>query len=134
MKITPDTNVLVRAAVMDDSAQGAVAARVLLEAESVVVSVTALCEFAWVLMRGYGRSAAEVAAAVRKLIGSAKVVVDRPVVEAGLAVLDQGGDFADGVIAFDGRRLGGQVFTSFDKEAVKLVGTTGGQTRLLGRR
>ncbi len=65
MKITADTNVLVRAAMMDDRAQGALAARALLEAEAVAVTLPCLCEFVWVLMRGYGRSGAEVAAAIR---------------------------------------------------------------------
>jgi predicted nucleic-acid-binding protein len=134
MKITADTNVLVRAAVMDDRAQSALAADALLEAEAVAVTLPSLCEFVWVLMRGYGRSATEVAAAIRKLIAGASILVDRPAVEAGLAILDRGGDFADGVIAFEGRRLGGRVFTSFDKEEVELVEATGGETRLLPRR
>ena len=95
--------------VMDDRAQGALAARALLEAEAVAVTLPCLCEFVWVLMRGYGRSCAEVAAAIRKLIAGASVLVDRPAVAAGLAILDRGGDFADGVIAFEGRRLGGRV-------------------------
>jgi hypothetical protein len=48
------------------------------------------------------------------LIESASVLVDRLAAEAGLAVLESGGDFADGVIAFEGRRAGGPVFVSFD--------------------
>ena len=123
MKITADTNVLVRAAVMDDPVQSPLAADALLEAEIVAVTLPSLCEFVWVLMRGYRRSATEVAAAVRTLIESASVSVDRPAVEAGLAFLERGGDFADGVIAFEGRRMGGVVFTSFDRDAVDLVET-----------
>ena len=134
MRITADTNVLVRAAVMDDLGQSALAADALLEAEAVAVTLPSLCEFVWVLMRGYGRSAAEVAAAIRQLIAGMSVLVDRPAVEAGLAILDKGGDFADGIIAFEGRRLGGPVFTSFDKEAVALIKATGGETRLLSKR
>jgi predicted nucleic-acid-binding protein len=84
----------------------------------------------WVLTRGYRRDAAEVASAVRKLIESAGVVVDRSAVEAGLAVLESGGDFADGVISFEGRRAGGRVFTSFDRDAVERVRATGGEARL----
>jgi len=38
VKITADTNVLVRAAVMDDSAQGALAANAMLEAEAVAAT------------------------------------------------------------------------------------------------
>jgi predicted nucleic-acid-binding protein len=131
MKITADTNVLVRAAVMDDARQGRLAANALLEAEAVALTLPALCEFVWVLTRGYRRSIVEVAAAVRRLIESGSVLVDRPAVEAGLAVFEKGGDFADGVIAFAGRRAGGDLFTSFDKEAVELIGATGGEARLL---
>jgi predicted nucleic-acid-binding protein len=131
VKITADTNVLVRAAVMDDPTQSALAVAALLEAELVAVTLPALCEFVWVLMRGYKRSAAEVAAALRKLAASASVAVDRPAVEAGLALLESGGDFADGVIAFEGRRAGGGVFTSFDRDAVARIAASGGETRLL---
>jgi predicted nucleic-acid-binding protein len=133
LNITVDTNVLVRAAVMDDPHQSALAVEALLEAEVVVVTLAALCELVWVLTRGYKKSAMEVPEALRKLVESASVFVDRPAVEAGLAILERGGDFADGVIAFEGRRAGGRVFTSFDKEAVDLVEATGREARLLSK-
>ena len=82
-----------------------------------------------VLTRGYKRKATEVAAAMRKLVISASVLVDRAAVR--VAVLEKGGDFADGVIAFEGRRVGGRVFASFDRDAVELIRATGGETRLL---
>jgi predicted nucleic-acid-binding protein len=50
--------------------------------------------------------------------------------EAGLALLDAGGDFADGVIAHEGYWLGAETFVSFDKKAVKLVEASGGMARL----
>ena len=104
MRITAAANVLLRAAVMDDPVQGSIAAEALLEADIVAVTLPSLCEFVWVLARGYKKGAGEVANAVRKLVESANVLVDRPAVEAGLAVLEGGGDFADGIIAFEGRR------------------------------
>ncbi|MCE4317542.1 PIN domain-containing protein, partial [Xanthomonas hortorum] len=55
----------------------------------------------------------------------------RPAVEAGLLVLDAGGDFADGVIAYEGNWLGGETFVSFDKKAVALLTAQGQSTRLL---
>ncbi len=116
---------------MDEPTQSALAVAALIEADLVAVTLPALCEFVWVLMRGYKRNAAEVAAAVRKLVRSGSVVVDRPAVEAGLAILEGGGDFADGIIAFEGRRAGGCVFASFDRDAVALIGATGGEARLL---
>jgi predicted nucleic-acid-binding protein len=131
MKITADTNVLLRAVITEDQAQSLIAASLLTEAEAVAVTLSSLCEFVWVLRRGYKQNASRIAAAIRQLIGSTNVIVDRPAVEAGLAVLERGGDFADGVIAFEGRRLGGRVFTSFDQKAVQLIEATGGEARFL---
>lgn len=131
MRVTVDTNVLVRGAVLDDPEQARLAAELLRDAELIAVTLPALCEFVWVLTRGYRRAASEVLGMIRSLLDSATVQVDRPAVEAGLVMLEAGGDFADGVIAFEGRRLGGSVFTSFDRKAVELIAATGGETKLL---
>jgi predicted nucleic-acid-binding protein len=50
------------------------------------------------------------------LINAANVVVNRPAADAGLALLKAGGDFADGVIAFEGQWLGANTILSFDKK------------------
>jgi hypothetical protein len=50
-----------------------------------------------------------------------------------MAMLEASGDFADGVIAFDGRRLGGTVFARFDREAVELIRNSGAEALCLGR-
>ena len=131
MRLTADTNVLVRAIVADDAKQARLAQTALAKAELIAVPTAALCEFVWVLARGYGIAHAETAAAVRALIASANVAADRPAVEAGLAVLDDGGDFADGVIAFEGASLGADTFASFDKDAVKRVKKQGQAASLL---
>lgn len=131
MRITADTNVLVRAAVLDDLSQAAVAADLLRGADVIAVTLAALCEFAWVLGRGYKWAAPDVFGFIETLLGSLRMRVDRAAAEAGLAILKAGGDFADGVIAFDGRRLGGTVFASFDRKAVELVAAQGGDTKLL---
>jgi predicted nucleic-acid-binding protein len=132
VRITADTNILVRGAVLDDPAQAALAADLLRGAEIVAVTLPALCEFAWVLGRGYRWTASEILGFIKALVSSPSVRIDRAAVEAGLAMLEAGGDFADGVIAFDGRRLGGDVFASFDRKAVALVAAHGGNTHLLG--
>jgi predicted nucleic-acid-binding protein len=131
MKITADTNVLVRAMTGDDKQQSKVAQEYLGEANVVAVAIPALCELVWVLSQGYKIPSAEIAEAIRRLVDSVNVVVNRPAVEAGLAVLDAGGDFADGVIAYEGRWLGGDTFVSFDKETVKLIERQGAPARLL---
>jgi predicted nucleic-acid-binding protein len=131
VKITADTNVLVRAIVGDNPKQAKAAQNELKRAEVVAVATPTLCELVWVLAQGYKISAAEVADAVRVLINSTNVVVDRLAAEAGLAMLEAGGDFADGAIAYEGQRLGADVFVSFDKQAVKLLEAQGAGARLL---
>jgi predicted nucleic-acid-binding protein len=131
MKITADTNVLLRAAVQDDPDQARQAAKLLQQAELVAVPVPVFCEFVWVLRRGYKVSTPEISAAVRRLIKSANVVVNRPAIEAGLSVLDAGGDFADGVIAYEGDWLGADEFVSFDSKAVSILRSQGGRARSL---
>ena len=121
MKIVADTNVLVRVLMGDDKKQSAAAEAALAKAESVMISATAFCELVWVLQQGYGVSRDEVLRAIVTLIDSENIVINRPAVEAGLSMFEAGGDFADGVIAFDGYLLGAEEFVSFDKKAVKLL-------------
>jgi predicted nucleic-acid-binding protein len=131
MKITADTNVLVRAITEDNERQSKTAQKELANADVVALTLPALCELVWVLAQAYRIPTAEIAEAIHRLISAANVVVNRPAVEAGLALMDAGGDFADGVIAYEGSWLGAQTFASFDKEAVKLMEARGVSTRLL---
>jgi predicted nucleic-acid-binding protein len=132
VKITADTNVLVRACVQDDLEQAQLASEVLRKARLVAVPSNALCEFVWVLKRAYKFADADIVHAIRLLIRSKNVVCDMPTVEAGLAVLEQGGDFADGVIAFAGLSLGATEFVSFEKNAVVALKAQRKKARLLG--
>jgi predicted nucleic-acid-binding protein len=131
MKIIADTNVLLRAVVADDEAQSSLAIEALESAEMVAVSMQSLCELAWVLDRRYGVSRADVGRAIRRFTETRNVVVNRPATEAGLSLLEAGGDFADGVIAYEGAWLGAETFVSFDKKAVSLLAAQGRRARLL---
>jgi predicted nucleic-acid-binding protein len=121
MKISVDTNVLVRAVLQDEPKQSKIATDTLHKASLIAIATPCLCEFAWVLMRGANKTKEEVSAVIRALLDTSKVEMNRPAVEAGLAVLEAGGDFADGVIAYEGAWLGGETFFSFDKQAVGLL-------------
>ena len=131
MKVAVDTNVLVRAVMRDDSAQASIATKVLTDAELIAIALPCLCEFVWVLRRVYGFQLSDASIAIRALLAAANVELNRPAVEAGLAVLDAGGDFADGVIAYEGNWLGGESFVSFDQQAVALLTALGQPARLL---
>ena len=134
MKITADTNVLVRAAVQDDLLQAGQAMQVLQEAQLVAIPLPTFCEFVWVLARGYKKPAAGIANAITQLINCRNVATNRPAVEAGLATLQAGGDFADGVIAYAGNELGAEDFVSLDQKAVAIMQSQGKSARLLSER
>jgi len=131
MKITADTNVLVRAVVGDDTRQAQAAARLLKNADLIAVPLPCLCEFVCVLRQVYNFGQQDISAAVSALLDAGNVVANRPAVDAGLAVLKEGGDFADGAIAYEGNWLGGEIFVSFDKRAVSLIAKQGQKAQLL---
>jgi predicted nucleic-acid-binding protein len=130
VKIIADTNILIRAIADDDKVQSPIAKAQLDEAELVAVTLPALCELCWVFLRGYKVNRQELAEAIRVLTSVSNVKVDAQAVEAGLAMLDEGGDFADGVIAHDGQWLGGETFVSFDRRAVSRLAKHG-QTAII---
>jgi predicted nucleic-acid-binding protein len=125
MKIAVDTNVLVRAAVRDDVEQAEAATKLMGRAEMIAIATPCLCEFVWVLRSLYRFRPSDIAKAVRTLLAAEHVETNRPAVDAGLAVLEAGGDFADGVIAHEGRWLGADTFVSFDREAVEMLAKQG---------
>jgi predicted nucleic-acid-binding protein len=131
MRITADTNLLIRVIVADDLVQTALAQKQLADADLVALPIVALCEMAWTLSRAYKLNGNHIALALRTLVNSYNVVTDRSAVDAGLAVLDAGGDFADGIIAHQGQMLGAQSFVSFDKAAVSLIAAQGIRAELL---
>lgn len=131
MRISVDTNVLVRAVLQDDANQAHSANKLLREASVIAVSLPCLCEMTWVLRRGAKLSKENISEAIRSLMAASNVVMNRPAAEAGLAMLEAGGDFADGVMAHEGHWLGGETFVSFDKQAVELLRAQGQSARLL---
>lgn len=131
MKLAVDTNILARAVLQDDPIQSAAAAKVLREAALIAIPLPVLCELVWILRRGAKLPTEDIALAISDLLSAGNVIMNRPAVEAGLAVLRSGGDFADGVIAHEGAWLGGETFVSFDRQAVDLISTLGMATLLL---
>ncbi len=131
MKITVDTNVLVRGVVRDDPKQASAATKILTTATLIAVPLPCLCEFVWVLRRVYEFDDEAIADSIRALLNTKNVAVNRPAAEAGLALLEAGGDFADGVMAYEGTWLGGESFVSFDRKAVELLSRQGETAQLL---
>jgi predicted nucleic-acid-binding protein len=131
LKIAADTNLLLRYVLADDPVQYKQALEMMERAEVVAVTTVALCELVWVLRSSYGVSRENIAATIAGLGETSKIVMDRAAVDAGLVMLRAGADFADGVIAYEGRWLGGDTFVSFDGKAVAAVTEQGMKAKLL---
>lgn len=125
MKASLDTNVLLRLILQDNQAQVAAVTRLLSECDCWAIASTCLCEVYWVLRRSYRYPDEEIATALAWVLSLEPVQVDWDSVDAGLSLLEAGGDFSDGVIAFEGQRLGGETFVSFDDKAVKRMKALG---------
>ncbi|MDR2925228.1 MAG: type II toxin-antitoxin system VapC family toxin [Azoarcus sp.] len=129
-----DTNVIVRVMLNDDKLQARIACDALASASMVIVPTHVFCEVAWVMQsiktdageRRYSHDS--IAAGIRRFIEFDHVVIAEDEVEAGLQMLDAGGDFADGVIEYTGRGLArgaAAAFLSFDKNAVSTLAKRG---------
>jgi len=135
-----DTNVLVRLALDDDPQQSDAAYDVLNSAAAAIIPTLSFCEFVWVLRSVKTRDGGKkytkkmIADSIRNFVGFDHVVVADDEVEAGLKMLDSGGDFADGVIEYTGRSLArnaATTFFSFDKDAVNRLARQGSSAILL---
>ncbi|MGK9053793.1 type II toxin-antitoxin system VapC family toxin [Neorhizobium petrolearium] len=129
--IVADTNLLLRAVLDDDVKQSYLARRYLAQIDSIALPLQAICEFVWVLSRSYRLDATDIASSLRSLVNDGRVSCNREAIEAGLAFLEAGGDFADGVIEFEGRKLGGDTFATFDKQAASIIRAKGRECVLL---
>ncbi len=117
-----DTNLLVRFLVRDDEPQFRRASRLLarLEAggEEARVDTIVLCELAWVLRAGYGRSRVEIAAALEALLDAAPFAIDeRELVRQAVERFRAGkGDFSDYLLGLRNQRAGCRDTATFDRK------------------
>lgn len=62
---------------------------------------------------------------IGRFVADERVRCDRALVAAGIAMMQRGGDFADGVVKADGRRLGAKMPATFDEQAARLLANAG---------
>ncbi|MDR1889588.1 MAG: type II toxin-antitoxin system VapC family toxin [Zoogloeaceae bacterium] len=125
MRIIIDTNILVRFLLETEkgTGQNKIAAHFIDKADEIIVPTHVLCEFVWVLVKGYKMKPDVVYAALSDFLQRDKLITREDEIEAGMLFLEKGGDFADGVNEYTGRSMtrGRAVFVSFDKKAVRLL-------------
>jgi len=131
MKIIADTNVLMWAVLNDDAVQSRVSRHALSSADQVVISRHAFCEMVWLLRQRYKMPKGEIVRVILRYLEADNILADTAAVQAGLDAMDAGADFADGVIDYEGRWLGGETFVSFDRKAVTALESQGRKVRLL---
>jgi predicted nucleic-acid-binding protein len=131
MKMIADTNVLMRAILDDDPVQTRASRLALRSADQVVIGRHAFCEMVWLLRQHYKMPKPEIVKVIHGYLEADNVITDTAAVQAGLDALEAGADFADGVIDFEGRWLGGETFVSFDKKTVSAIAGQGFQVKLL---
>jgi predicted nucleic-acid-binding protein len=130
VRVIADTNVLLRFLCQSeaDKAQNEAVARLFNEADEIIIPTPVFCELVWVLSSLYKLSREKIASVIHMLLNSdTKLNIREDEVEAGLNMLQAGGDFADGVIAYTGSTMarGHTVFVSFDKKAVQRLNELG---------
>ena len=125
MRITVDTNILLRIVLRDHVEQADAAETLLARATVLAVPVPVFCEFSWVLRRSYRQPASRIADTIQAICAIEQVVTDNPAVDAGIKALRSGGDFADGAIARQGENLGATVMATFDRQALTILRQAG---------
>jgi len=128
MNIIADTNMLVRFLLRDDLVQFNAVCRLFNTCTRIYIPTHVLCELVWVLSATYRLASAPIIAQLERLVNSRRVVTCEDEVEAGLHMMRQGGDFADGVNAYTGRKMAASkqvVFATFDKAAVRFLAEQG---------
>ena len=123
-----DTNILIRYLAQDDPVQSPIATDVMesriTEENPGYISVVAMVETVWVLDRGYGLAAGEIAAALERILQAATLVVEseQEVFQAAMALKEGSGSFADALIGALGAKAGCTRTLTFDKSALRLPG------------
>ncbi|WP_026550174.1 type II toxin-antitoxin system VapC family toxin [Arthrobacter sp. Br18] len=121
-----DTNVLVRYLVQDDPQQSAAASSLIRSFNpdaSGFISLSVLVESFWVLKNAYRLNHRKIAGVFGDLAASEDIVVENPdLVREAARRAAEGYDFADVVIALDGRAHGCEYTATFDSKASQLQG------------
>jgi len=96
-------------------------------AKKIIIPTVVFCELSWVMSAVYKQPDSVIASAMRGVLNIGNVEANTDEIEAGLKMMDDGGDFADGVMAYTGGMMAGEssTFVSFDKQAVRKLSASG---------
>jgi predicted nucleic-acid-binding protein len=121
LKISIDTNVLVRYLTRDDEAWATEVAAVIEAADEVHISTIVLCETIRALTRAYRYKTNEIMLLIERSVAGREFEIDRLAARTGLRILAAGGDFADRVIIDDMQRALCEYLATFDWKFARLA-------------
>ena len=123
--IAIDTNILVRYITQDDLVQAEAAEKLLAtynsKSQSIFINNIILCEFVWVLEKGYKYSQQQISSAIRIILSTEEFAFEHHNI-LWLALEDyelKNTDFSDSLISKLNYNLGYKQTFSFDKAAIK---------------
>lgn len=117
-----DTNFLLRFLLRDDPIQSPIAHRYFADTNNeLILSMVTLCEAVWVMKKRIKLRNPVIVTVLQGLAKQSHIKFDRTVFEMGIAFLQAGGDFADGVIAYQVSQFDQSSLLTFDKEAQKIA-------------
>ncbi len=116
-----DTNVMLRYLLHDDRKQSPIATQYLTNNQlTFFISSQMLCEVIWFLRYSLKVQKSELVLMLEQIIATPHFICDTGV-DMGLQFLKQGGDFADGIIAYNVQKFDNACLLSFDKKAQKIA-------------
>ena len=117
-----DTNILVRYALKDDERQSLIAHHYINNAEyRCIIPIQVFCELDWVLRKKVKAQRSDVVSFFENLSHRSNVSLDKEPFDVGMYFLKNGGDFADGVIAYQTQVHDDAKWLTFDKTAQKIA-------------
>lgn len=121
-----DTNILVRYALNDNHEQALIAHNYINNIKyQCVIPIQVFCELDWVLRKREKIPRNDVVLFFMDLINRPNISFDNTEFEKGLYFLKNGGDFADGVIAYQTTHFDNAKWLTFDKDGRKLAKRVG---------
>lgn len=134
MNIIVDTNILVRFFIRDDELQFQKVSDIFEKASQIIIPTNTLCELVWVLSYSYQLNKQDIIEIMSFLLDTDNVIIKKNEINFGLKMLENNGDFSDGINAFLGIKMALKhqaEFISFDKKAVKVLQKLGVNAREL---
>lgn len=121
-----DTNVLLRFLLADDPIQSPIACSYFVNRENtLIIDTVVLCEAVWVMKKRSKLKNQKIVQILQGLTIEPHIKLDKEKFNQGIKFLQNGGDFADGIITYQATKFDNAKLLTFDKKAKKIASEYG---------